>query len=120
MNRIDCFDVKKEFNAADGETILECIIHVDSSLDYFKGHFNEIALLPGVVQLHFLNSILQKSLENYGGIGKIAVLKNLKPVIPNDTIKYVIKVKGKTVNFAIYKESLQKSLCVTEGRLSIC
>ncbi|MGN1392488.1 MAG: hypothetical protein ACI4V7_00380 [Succinivibrionaceae bacterium] len=79
---------------------------VTSDLDWCKGHFEEIAIVPGVAQLSFVSVLLRKYLQfNIEEIIRVLdKLKFSKPMLMNDKveIKIIKDSDKKQVVFEIY------------------
>ena len=61
--------------------------HLQPENDYFKGHFPEFQLLPGVVQVHWA---IEYAIENFGELGefeKMEALKFSKPMRPGMNLR---------------------------------
>ena len=68
----------------------------DADAPYFKGHFPNFAVLPGVVQLglahHFAEAFLHKSFT----IGSIKKMKFSRPIVPGEQIHFSLEKKSDT------------------------
>lgn len=71
------------------ENSFEVTIKVNPDLFYFKGHFEEQPILPGVVQLGWVHDFCKEVL-NLELSGNIPTIKFTAPILPKDEI--VLKV----------------------------
>ena len=65
----------------------------------FKAHFPNNPLLPGFMQIDILSTALKLK------IIEIKKAKFLKPILPNDSVLYLIKIKDKNLNVKVEKEN---------------
>ncbi len=101
--------VKAENNSATLE------LFVDDNIKYFEGHFDDFALLPGVVQLHWAVYFAHKYLDVSAEIKDVEVLKFQKVLLPNSTVmlELLLRENGK-VNFIYSSKNEEK---YSAGRL---
>ena len=93
-------------------------LHIPDNLLYFNGHFDQYPVVPGVVQIGWAASILQRLMDRKTFfIERIEALKFINPLLPDDTCWMELQwsaEKGKA-SFRLYKEK-QK---LTFGRFVI-
>ncbi|MDH5720275.1 MAG: AMP-binding protein [Spirochaetia bacterium] len=71
-------------------------LRIPEELLYFKGHFSEVPILPGVVQIDWAISFGK---EHFGSLGVFSRIENLKfqnIILPNQEIKLTIEWKKET------------------------
>lgn len=96
---------------------IEATIFLDPKLEYFKGHFDSIALLPGVVQMSFFSMLLNKLLNKEVFIKKIIVTKFIAPLFPNDSVVFKVALIDK--NKALF-EAYKGNILVTTAKVLLC
>jgi len=91
------------------------LANVPASLEYFAGHFPEQAILPGVVQVHWVGE-LAKSLFALEGFRELKSIKFSSMVMPGQDITIELKysVEKATVRFS-YTSANEK---LSSGMLS--
>ena len=73
------------------DTDLNLELFVSNDVEFFKGHFPDFQLLPGVVQVHWAVSYAEENFGPLGEFSKIEALKFTKPIRPESKIKLEIK-----------------------------
>ncbi len=69
-------------------------LFVCEELDYFKGHFPNTPILPGVVQLHWAVEFAREKLTGFrGSVKNIEVLKFKSVIIPGQELTLTISKK---------------------------
>lgn len=76
-------------------------IQVKKESLWFRGHFPDNPILPGIAQLSMVFDLIQQSNDNEKKIKKIHKTKFRQPVKPDDTIK--ITVVSKDINSYFFK-----------------
>ena len=78
------------------EVILD--LEIPGDLDYFTGHFPDIAILPGVVQLHWAIELGQEYLSLPGAFAGMEVVKFQEIIRPGSRVELELRFdadKGK-------------------------
>jgi len=65
---------------------IEANLRFDPDLPVFKGHFPEVPMLPGVMQIEIVRLMLEKAGNQPLRIIQIKKNKFLKPIVPGDHI----------------------------------
>lgn len=73
-------DVKK------GPNEVTLLLYIANELDCFQGHFKEVPLLPGVVQLDWSIAYAMEYLGIEGDIEAVDTIKFLKAIQPKQTM----------------------------------
>lgn len=66
-------------------------LRLDEKLLYFKGHFAEFALLPGVVQLDWAVELAQTLFDMPAGLSEVGPLKFRRPLVPGAEVDLVLE-----------------------------
>ncbi len=98
---------EKSRNTSENE--LEITIKIPADLDYFKGHFTETPILPGVVQIHWAAEQISHHFSAAGNPQKIEKLKFKKLIFPETEVKLVLSRKSE------HKYSFLFQSCNSEG-----
>jgi 3-hydroxymyristoyl/3-hydroxydecanoyl-(acyl carrier protein) dehydratase len=101
------------FVAADTSPI-HIAVDVPESLCWFKGHFPEIAVLPGIVQLHWAVQICRTLYGFDGARLEIKRLKFKKVVLPPRELQLVVSRHGENQAQFAYSSVGEEN---SEGRL---
>lgn len=64
----------------------------DASLEVFKGHFPEMPLLPGVMQIEMVRFLVEKGTGHAHRILRIKKAKFIGQVLPGDQIDLTVRV----------------------------
>jgi 3-hydroxymyristoyl/3-hydroxydecanoyl-(acyl carrier protein) dehydratase len=83
------------------ENVVTIAAFVPDNLDYFAGHFPEQAVLPGVVQVHWVGELAKKFFA-VRGFSDLKSIKFSGMILPNQLIELTLKYapeKG-TVRFS--------------------
>ncbi|MCW8833323.1 MAG: thioester dehydrase [Colwellia sp.] len=67
---------------------------INADLRCFKGHFDDAAVVPGVVQLDWAIAFARKYLSLQGDVLDVSVLKFQKLLLPNMTVQLEIVKKS--------------------------
>lgn len=79
------------FDRIEGQDqVVTILAYVPDSLSYFKGHFPEQAVLPGVVQVHWVGE-LAKRLFNIDGFSDLKSIKFSSMILPNQAFELSLK-----------------------------
>lgn len=102
------------------DNIVTINAYVPDDLDYFAGHFPDQAVLPGVVQVHWVGE-LSKRLFAVSGFSELKSIKFNSMVLPNQDLELTLKYaqdKG-TVRFSYHSQADQaQELKFSSGMLS--
>ena len=81
-------------------------LKVPTNLEYFKGHFPQAPILPGVVQLHWAVEYSQKLLKQPELVVKdIEVLKFQVVIVPEQELTLTIRKKSEHKFQFVYQSS---------------
>jgi len=100
------------------ENSFEVNMNVNPDLFYFKGHFEEQPILPGVVQLGWIYDFC-KEILNLDLSGNIPTIKFTAPILPKDNI--VLKVVHNTAkNNVTFEYDIQNTKSkASSGRIKL-
>ena len=97
------------------KVVLKCFIPDD--LLYFKGHFPQMPVLPGVTQLHWAVSYANEFFRITSSINQITTIKFMKIILPKNivfiTLEYYPDLKCFTFAYS-YEDKIYST-----GRLNI-
>lgn len=65
---------------------LSATIYLPDNLSYFDGHFDEVSILPGVVQVHWVIDLAYEHLGIKDEFSEISQLKFMQVIKPNSSI----------------------------------
>jgi len=83
------------------EVLLKLIINAD--LKCFQGHFDDVAVVPGVVQLDWAVTFAREYLAMQGDVLEVSVLKFQKLLFPEMKVQLeIIKKTAKKFTFRYY------------------
>lgn len=83
------------------KVVLSLIINAD--LRCFKGHFDDAAIVPGVVQLHWVMTFAQEYLSMHGDVQNVSALKFQNLLLPAMEVHLEIIKKSPTkLTFSYY------------------
>lgn len=95
--------------------VLKCFI--PNSLFYFKGHFPQMPVLPGVAQLHWVVFYANEFFKITSSINQINTIKFMKIIVPENiviiTLQYYPDLKYFTYTYS-YEDKVYST-----GRLNI-
>lgn len=93
------------------DTGVELSLFVSNEIEYFKGHFDELPILPGVVQLDWAVLYAKQYLNLAGAVKQISVLKFQKLLRPDTHVKLLVtSTKNSKFAFKFYiEESIYSS-----------
>ncbi|AEI35607.1 MULTISPECIES: ApeI family dehydratase [Francisella] len=88
------------------QNIDDCCVLVSAQVlhecDFFKGHFQEQAILPGIAQVDFVINLASQIFDiNKLSFGNIPQVKFKKVILPNDDIEIKITNNNNTITFEI-------------------
>jgi len=103
--------ISSTVDAAEKTFILK--LHIPEKLLYFNGHFDQYPIVPGVAQISWAASNLQRLMAKKSFyIERIEALKFVNPLRPDDTcwmeLQWSVE-KGKA-SFRLYKEKQKLTL----------
>ena len=80
-------------------------LHIPEDLVFFHGHFDELALLPGVTQVKWVVELAREEL-GFSSSTTISKLKFMRPIRPGQELMLLIKCvnKGK-IDFKYFDDS---------------
>lgn len=85
------------------ENYLKCRMFFSEEAEYFKGHFDDFKLLPGLVQLKILTTLIKKHFDSNFNIVKIPNTKFVKPVYPGQEVEVTLNRENESYQFSISK-----------------
>lgn len=88
------------------------------SLFWFKGHFPEQALLPGVTQIHWALHYAQEAFALDLAFSGIDVVKFQRPLFPNESIVLTLAWNSDKSKLS-FQYSCQDTIA-SSGRISLC
>ncbi|WP_417810824.1 AMP-binding protein [Thalassospira alkalitolerans] len=93
-------------NTHDGDTA-SLTLHLPGDLIYFRGHFPDMPILPGVVQLHWAVTQAAMIFKVPVTLGEVTQLKYRKPITPgtNVTLELTCDRAGAKVRFRYHSSS---------------
>jgi len=100
----DQWPVFKQLDCTDSKIVMK--LYVPENLEFFAGHFPQQAVLPGVVQIHWVGELA----SFLYGLDAFYALKNIKfnsMVLPNNDIVLAMEYKRdkQTLRFDFYSET---------------
>lgn len=72
------------------DNIVSIVAVVPDDLDYFAGHFPEQAVLPGVVQVHWVGELAQ-TIFSLSGFSELKSIKFSNMILPNQALELTLK-----------------------------
>jgi 3-hydroxymyristoyl/3-hydroxydecanoyl-(acyl carrier protein) dehydratase len=82
---------------------VELLLSFSKSAVYFQGHFPQIAILPGFMQIHFAMFFAKKYWLLGGEITNIKKLRFTKIITPNTDVSLMIEyLSPKKINFKYF------------------
>ena len=86
----------------------------DPSAPYFKGHFPNFAVLPGVVQLGVAHHFAEVFLRREFSIGAVKKMKFTRPILPGERIRFTVEKRSDAELAYIYAkgEAICSSGCL--------
>lgn len=93
------------------EAELEASFLLAPELNYFSGHFPDVAILPGIAQLHIVALISQQLWPDWRPSGEIARLKFQRPLFPGDMLRLHLlrQNRGDRIRFTLSTGGAQVS-----------
>ena len=80
-------------------------ITIDAELRCFQGHFDDVAVVPGVVQLDWAITFAREYLAMPGDVLDISVLKFQKLLLPDMKVQLVLEKKSpEKISFCYFKD----------------
>lgn len=97
-------------NSLENETELDLIFSKEA--EYFQGHFPEVAILPGVLQVHFAVLFSRKYFALSTNLLCIKKLRFAHIICPEENVKLRIKFfKERQKVFFQYSQELNNGIC---------
>ena len=94
----------------------ELRLKVPQDLAYFEGHFTDVSVVPGVVQLHWVVEYVVQFFKIIPKVHKGAQIKFMSLMKPNDTPTLSLKIDPeKSLIFYKYEDN---DITYSSGRLS--
>ena len=92
-------------------------LYIDPKLTWFRGHFDDLPILPGVTQIDWIMHLSQNIYRHSRCIHSIERLKFTKPIIPNTNLNCDITLESSdsSISFIYYDDSATYS----SGRIVI-
>ena len=81
-------------NVVRTETSWSADFTFDPNAPYFKGHFPNFAILPGVVQLGIAHRFAQVFLRRDLAIGCVKKMKFSRPILPGERIRFTVEKRS--------------------------
>ena len=85
----------------------------DPNAPYFKGHFPNFAVLPGVVQLGLAHHFAQAFLRRDFAIGCVKKMKFSRPILPGERIRFTLEKRAE--NELCYTYAKGDAICSSGG-----
>lgn len=101
----------------DGADRLTLTLRIQPELDYFVGHFPELPLLPGVVQVDWAVRFGRELLQARGDFVSLDNLKFQAMIVPNATVQLALEWQAASgrLNFAY----TQGETVMSSGRICL-
>jgi 3-hydroxymyristoyl/3-hydroxydecanoyl-(acyl carrier protein) dehydratase len=108
-----------------GERELSVDLYLDAELKWFRGHFEEQSVLPGVIQLEWAQYYAQKLLTEGFVIEQVPQLKFMRPLLPGEKVRLHLLVDDKTrekpmVRFSYQVCGGEEERLATQGKILLC
>ena len=101
----------------DDETQLELELFFSANLVFFKGHFANAPILPGIAQTDFVITFAAEFLNiDKATISEIPQLKFSKVILPNTHLKLIITKK---INRLVFHYIDQNNLTYSNGKIKL-
>lgn len=71
--------------------VLTFTLRLHPELFWFKGHFPELSILPGVAQVNWVMALASRDFPQMGTFGGMEVLKFQKPLFPRERVELRIE-----------------------------
>ena len=81
-------------------------LYVPRSLEFFADHFPRLAILPGVVQVHWAVELAREHLGQQGSFRGLRNLKFVNPVLPDTAVTLELEQAAGELSF-IYRAGEQ-------------
>jgi 3-hydroxymyristoyl/3-hydroxydecanoyl-(acyl carrier protein) dehydratase len=92
-------------------------IFVDGSLDFFKGHFPELAVLPGVTQLDWAVQLGCTAFGYHPQVASLEVLKFQQLLLPNSHVNLTMSDNKDHAKLTF--QYTEGDICYSSGRIVI-
>ncbi len=101
------------------EDKLELTLSIPPSLFWFKGHFPQQAILPGVIQVSWILHYARHYWGIKGALKGIDVMKFQHPLFPGQTVNLLIE-RYKETNKLSFQYQLANNQIISYGRMVLC
>jgi 3-hydroxymyristoyl/3-hydroxydecanoyl-(acyl carrier protein) dehydratase len=98
----------------DGDTA-RLALRVPEELDYFRGHFEQVPLLPGVVQVDWAIRLARSHFELAPSFKRISALKFMHVIVPGAQLTLALAWQSDTGELAFRYES--DAMLFSSGRI---
>lgn len=90
-------------------------LRIPENLAYFAGHFQQIAIVPGVVQIQWAAHFAQAYLQMHGSFSHMEAVKFKELLLPNQPLQLALHFKAEAgkLDFRYHSEQAEYS----SGRL---
>ncbi|MBV1915856.1 MAG: AMP-binding protein [Pseudomonadales bacterium] len=85
------------------QLLMECV--APAELAYFKGHFEEQPILPGIVQVHWAEAYGRQFLPLTGRFIRLEVIKFQKVIVPDQVLTITLKYDSEKMKLTFKYES---------------
>lgn len=83
----------------------EYTLFLSKNNNFYKGHFPDFPVTPGVVQLYYASELINHYFNVNVISGQIKRIKFVKLMFPNSIVKLSLKKEGNTINYIYYDET---------------
>ncbi|EKE83416.1 thioester dehydrase [Idiomarina xiamenensis] len=99
---------------------LQLQLQVPAQLHYFQGHFPQQAILPGVVQLHWVAQLVAEFWQLACSLGRVEVLKFQHIILPDSEVTLRIEQQATdSISFRYFTEQADTQQVYASGRLRL-
>lgn len=88
------------------ENTIEAQINISDDLPYFKGHFEDLAILPGIIQVLWAERISRQHFNITGFSSGMQKIKFKSVVFPGASLRLILKIvdDGSRIHFTYYSD----------------
>lgn len=98
--------------------VLTLTLRLQPELLWFKGHFPELSILPGVAQVNWVMAFARQDFPQMGTFGGMEVLKFQKPLFPNEQVELRIEWLKEKQRLAFSYQAAQQA--ASSGKVILC